>query len=74
MTDFALCSLDDGVDGEATASNFVDGPIVAVTPNQDACWFDKTHSSVCRLATFAPFLVMIATTMAPPAECLIVSN
>jgi hypothetical protein len=55
MAESELCSLDGGVDGKATASNFVDGPIVdrctamlpgevtlnAVILNQDACWFDK---------------------------------
>ena len=68
-------SLDDGVDGKATASNFVDRPIVdrctAMLPgavNQDSCWSDKPHGSVCRLAAIAPLFVMVATTMAPPAN------
>jgi hypothetical protein len=65
MTDSELCSLDDGVDAQATASNFEDEPIAAVTPDQDACWFDKPHGSICRSAANAPLLVMIATTMAP---------
>ena len=68
MTNSELCSLDDGVDAEARASNFVDGPIVAVTLNQDACWFDKPHGSICRLAAIAPLLAMVATTMAPPTN------
>ena len=77
MTDSELCSLDDGVDAQATASNFEEGPIVdrctamlpgAVTLNQDACWFDKPHGSICRLAANGSLLVMVATTMAPPVN------
>ena len=73
MTDSELCSLDDEVDAQATASNLEDWPIVdrrtamlpgAVTLNQNACWFDKPHGSICRLAANASLLVMVAVIMA----------
>jgi hypothetical protein len=77
MADSELRSLDDGVDGEATPSNFADEQIVdrcktmlpgTVTLNLDA------GSSICRLAAIATQFVLIATTIASPAKCLIMSN
>ena len=61
--------LVDGMDAEARITIFVDGPIAAVTLDQDACWFDKPHGSICRrLAAIAPLLAMVATTMTPLAN------
>ena len=66
MTDSECCSPDDGVDAEAAASNFVNGPFGAAILNHDACWFDRPCASICCLAAIAPLLAMVATTMAPP--------
>ena len=65
MTNSELRSLD-GVGAEGRASNFAEGPIVAV--DQDACWFDKPRRSICRLAAIGPLLAMVATIMSPPTN------
>ncbi|MCA6107178.1 hypothetical protein [Bradyrhizobium cenepequi] len=82
-TDSEICGVDDRVDAEATASNFADMPTVdrctvvlpgAVNLNQDACWFDKPHGSICRLAAPALLFMMVATTTASLDKRLIASN